>query len=386
MKMIDRNIITWEYLQLNCLNQEIRYHNRVLRLTPKEYGLLELLLSNPQRIFSRSALITKLWELEAIPTESVVTSHIKSIRQKLKAAGATEDPIETLYGFGYRLRRLDQILLVGEKSIDLSSNPAREIDLAMGDLWQKFRGSFDEQIDFLSTTATLLTKSRKQQKKVIAARQIAHKLVGSLGVYGFIEGSSLARQIEELFNPQLKLTIADLQQLKSLIDRLRQEIDREPNFGTTEMSGGSAQIDTSPSTTAKLPLVLAVDDDQAILKQLSIILSPWGLEVIPVVDRDRFWELLESTTPDLLILDIEMPEVSGIELCQAVRNSPQWGNLPILFITAAQDPNSIIRTFAAGGDDYIRKPILEPELVARVLNQLEPRRDLMSKLLAKSHD
>ena len=70
----------------------------------------------------------------------------------------------------------------------------------------------------------------------------------------------------------------------------------------------------------------------------------------------------------------------------SVRNSPQWGNLPILFITAAQDPNSIIRTFAAGGDDYIRKPILEPELVARVLNQLEPRRDLMSKLLAKSHD
>lgn len=383
--MIHRNIITWEYLQLNCLNQEIRYHDRILRLTPKEYGLLELLLSNPQRVFSRSALISKLWELEAIPTESVITSHIKSIRQKLKAAGATEDPIETLYGFGYRLRRLEQIALIDGASSKINSSTVNEIDLALWELWQKFRGSFDEQIDFLSTTARSLTKSPKQKKKLTSARQIAHKLVGSLGVYGFSEGSSLARQIFDLFNPQTKLTINDLQQLEHLIHRLRLEVDREPTFAATAIPVVSPEIEQE-QTQARLPLVMVVDDDAAILQQLSILLSPWGLEVIPVVDRHCFWELLNSITPDLLILDIEMPEVNGIELCQTVRDDRQWGNLPILFITAAQDPNSIVQAFAAGGDDYIRKPILEPELVARVLNQLEPRRHLMSKLLAKSHD
>ncbi len=79
-----------------------------------------------------------------------------------------------------------------------------------------------------------------------------------------------------------------------------------------------------------------------------------------------------NTAPDLLILDIEMPGFSGLELCQVVRNDPKWENLPILFLTAHQETETIIQAFAAGGDDYIRKPILEPELIARVLNRLEP--------------
>jgi DNA-binding response OmpR family regulator len=131
--------------------------------------------------------------------------------------------------------------------------------------------------------------------------------------------------------------------------------------------------------------VIVVDDDPAILNQLSLILSPWGLQVSPLIDSRRFWELLVKTTPDLLILDIEMPEFSGIDLCQAVRNDPQWGNLPILFLTSHQDAATIIQAFAAGGDDYIRKPILEPELMARVLNRLElrqlHRQYLMSNIL-----
>ncbi|HEY9644628.1 MAG TPA: response regulator, partial [Coleofasciculaceae cyanobacterium] len=100
--------------------------------------------------------------------------------------------------------------------------------------------------------------------------------------------------------------------------------------------------------------------------------SPWGLQVTPLLDPNRFWEVLTHTSPDLLILDVEMPGFNGIELCQVVRNDPHWGNLPILFLTAHQDVETLVQAFAAGGDDYIRKPILEPELIARVLNRLEP--------------
>ena len=186
--MSDRNIISWEYLQLNYLNQEICYHDRVLRLTPKEYALLELLLSNPQRIFSRSALISKIWELEAIPTESVITSHIKSIRQKLKAAGAAEDLIETLYGFGYRLRRLDRIVPTIGDSSEIDAATVAEIDLTMWNLWQKFKGSFGEQLDFLSTTAKSLIKSPKQKKKLASARRIAHKTSRIFGCLRILSG------------------------------------------------------------------------------------------------------------------------------------------------------------------------------------------------------
>jgi CheY-like chemotaxis protein len=66
------------------------------------------------------------------------------------------------------------------------------------------------------------------------------------------------------------------------------------------------------------------------------MLSPWGIRMTGLDDPLRFWEVLRSTVPDLLILDIDMPQVSGIELCQAVRADPQWQGLPILFLTAIE--------------------------------------------------
>ena len=101
------DLITWGELHLDRNLQEIRYGKRLLRLTPKEYGILELLLLSPQRIFSRAAFLDRLWELEEPPTESAISSHIKALRQKLKTAGATQNLIETMYGFGYRLHSLE---------------------------------------------------------------------------------------------------------------------------------------------------------------------------------------------------------------------------------------------------------------------------------------
>ena len=68
---------------------------------------------------------------------------------------------------------------------------------------------------------------------------------------------------------------------------------------------------------------------------------------------------------------MEMPEFSGLDLCKAVRNDPAWSELPILFLSAHNDPETVHRVFEAGGDDYVNKPILGPELLARVLNRLE---------------
>ncbi len=374
-----RGVVTWEWLQLNYENAEVRYGDRVLRLTPKEYGILELLLSNPHRIFSRSVLLARLWELETAPTESVINSHIKSIRQKLKAAGATEDPIETVYGFGYRLRRLDNSVPIDESEIQRQSKA--EVDRIVLDLWVQFQDSFHEQIDFLAATAgrfntAALVANRAETiepSALAAAKQVAHKLVGSLGVYGFPRGSILASQIETLLNCQRELTATDRQQLQQSISELQREISSEPVFGTAAVPHAAITAEIDRQLPPLVGTILAIDDDLAILQQLDTILSPWGLQVIPVRDRARFWELLKETTPDLLILDLDMPEFRGIELCQTVRNDPQWDNLPILAIAASPAPTTILQTFAAGGDDFVRKPILASELIARVLNLLQPR-------------
>lgn len=117
--------------------------------------------------------------------------------------------------------------------------------------------------------------------------------------------------------------------------------------------------------------IMVVDDDPQILIALQTLLEPWGLEVITLDDPRQFWEKLEASLPDLLILDINMPHLSGIELCQIVRNDSHWSGLPVLFLTAYTDATTVNQVFAVGADDFVSKPIVGPELVTRVINRLE---------------
>jgi DNA-binding response OmpR family regulator len=97
--------LTWGALRLDPSTFEVSYQDRPLHLTPKEFAVLELLVSNGRRVLSRSNIIERIWSLEAPPTEETVKTHIKSLRHKLKTAGAPEDLVETVHGLGYRLKQ-----------------------------------------------------------------------------------------------------------------------------------------------------------------------------------------------------------------------------------------------------------------------------------------
>ncbi|HEY9660438.1 MAG TPA: response regulator transcription factor, partial [Allocoleopsis sp.] len=81
------SVLTWEHLCLDPNANEVTYNQKPVALTPKEYGILELFLRYPQRVFSRSLIIDRLWSMDNSPAESAVTTHIKDLRQKLKASG-----------------------------------------------------------------------------------------------------------------------------------------------------------------------------------------------------------------------------------------------------------------------------------------------------------
>ena len=93
-------------LQLNPNTYEVTYAGELLHLTPKEYRILELLLRHRDRTFSKAEIIEHLWSFAEPPNEETVKVHIRSLRQKLKQAGATTDLIETIYGLGYKLKHL----------------------------------------------------------------------------------------------------------------------------------------------------------------------------------------------------------------------------------------------------------------------------------------
>ncbi len=126
--------------------------------------------------------------------------------------------------------------------------------------------------------------------------------------------------------------------------------------------------------------ILVVDDDVMLLDALTTLLTPWGFRVFTLTDPHRFWETLETVWPDILVLDIEFPDLSGIELCQLVRHDLRWQHLPVVMLTAHSEPDTISHAFTAGADDFVGKPIVGAELIARILNRLE-RVKLLRQLL-----
>jgi DNA-binding response OmpR family regulator len=98
--------LEWGNLRLDPATYEVSYKEETLRLTRKEYSLLELFLRNGRRILSRSIIIEHIWSLENPPEEDTVKAHIKSLRHKLRAVGAPDDLVETVHGVGYRLKQL----------------------------------------------------------------------------------------------------------------------------------------------------------------------------------------------------------------------------------------------------------------------------------------
>ncbi|MDJ0706640.1 MAG: response regulator transcription factor [Leptolyngbyaceae cyanobacterium MO_188.B28] len=96
--------LVWGKLSLDPNTYEVSYDRQMLRLTPKEFSILELLMRNGRRVLSRSFILESLWSMKSPPDEETVKAHIKSLRNKLKAVGAPKSLIETVHGIGYQLQ------------------------------------------------------------------------------------------------------------------------------------------------------------------------------------------------------------------------------------------------------------------------------------------
>lgn len=102
-KMTQPTALEWGALRLNPTTYEVVYQDSPIRLTPKEFAILELLLRHGRRVLSRHFILESIWHLEDPPGEETVKAHLKALRQKLRKAGAPRDFIETVHGLGYRL-------------------------------------------------------------------------------------------------------------------------------------------------------------------------------------------------------------------------------------------------------------------------------------------
>ena len=126
--------------------------------------------------------------------------------------------------------------------------------------------------------------------------------------------------------------------------------------------------------TDKAENILLVDDNPNNLRLLSQILSERGYSPRAVTSGSRALASAEMIPPDLILLDIRMPEMDGYEVCRQLKANPKTAGIPVLFISALDDIQDKMKAFSAGGVDYITKPFQLEEVIARVETHLALRR------------
>lgn len=113
-------------------------------------------------------------------------------------------------------------------------------------------------------------------------------------------------------------------------------------------------------------MILAVDDDVQVLRSIRRVLEEAGYEVITASSGEEALALVAQQRPDLVLLDMIMPEMDGLEVCRRLRSDPFLGRLPIIFLTAKGRPGDVATGLDSGADDYLIKPFEVVELPARV--------------------
>ncbi len=146
----------------------------------------------------------------------------------------------------------------------------------------------------------------------------------------------------------------------------RHKVASKPSFSHWQKSDPFAQ---GPSAR-----VLLVDDDQDIREVVGAMLDAVGLTVEASTSAEEALEKARAMPFDLLVLDWNLPGMTGIELCRLIRRDAKLSTLPVLFLTAHASSRDVVEAFASGADDYVVKPFRAPELGARIFGLLRRSR------------
>lgn len=118
-------------------------------------------------------------------------------------------------------------------------------------------------------------------------------------------------------------------------------------------------------------VILIVDDVKTNLQLLTYILEQEGYQTSLASNGDEALEIFKILKPDLILLDLMMPEMSGLDVCEIIKSDSENSNIPIIFLTASQEEEHLVKAFELGANDYVNKPFKKYELLARITTQLK---------------
>lgn len=140
------------------------------------------------------------------------------------------------------------------------------------------------------------------------------------------------------------------------------------------MADGPANTEVGNETVAERSRILVVDDNAQNLELLVEYLDGLGCEVVTATDGIEALEKVQTQPPDLILLDVMMPRMSGFECCRKLRSNPETRDIPVIMVTALNELGDIERGVESGTDDFVTKPVNRLELVTRVRSLLRVRK------------
>jgi diguanylate cyclase (GGDEF)-like protein len=244
--------------------------------------------------------------------------------------------------------------------------------------WERARGPTFQKIDKLDDAAIAVLDAGLSTDLKAAAQRGAKDIAELAARFGFGKGAQIARDLAERFASE-SLTPIDGVAISEQLLALRESLVGVPSPPPAPQATGSSRSKASAPNGAGAASedsslegrrILVVDDEPMVSRGLTTLLGKRGMTVTAVNDPLRFWTVLDETKPNLILLDLEMPKISGTELCRVVRSDPRWSELPVIFLSGHTDHASVQRVFAAGADDYVGKPFVPAELMMRIENRL----------------
>jgi two-component system, OmpR family, alkaline phosphatase synthesis response regulator PhoP len=130
-----------------------------------------------------------------------------------------------------------------------------------------------------------------------------------------------------------------------------------------------------PTPEPRTPRILIADDNPQGVELLEAYLADTDYEIRTAADGEETWARVRDWQPDLILLDIMMPKISGFEVCKRLRADPQTASIAVLMITALDQPSDIERALDVRTNDFVTKPINKSELLLRVRSLLKARRE-----------
>jgi diguanylate cyclase (GGDEF)-like protein len=277
---------------------------------------------------------------------------------------------------GEVVHQVSAMLPVASRGPDAAQTVDPRLGAGLAELWDRYRGTSYERVDRIEDAVFQLLEGRLDPETRREAERDAHKLVGSIGTFGFVEASAIAREAEEILGSGRELTPPDVLRLSDLVAALRAELQ----------TGGAAITDHPEASAPRLPEVLLVDSDSAFTEEVSARLRARGHRPLVATHLDAVTEILARHAPIAAVVDPSLAAGTDVGRLALKAVSYHRNAIPTLVATSATGTGDRAAAASLGARAYLRKPITAARLVEEIEQAIERCRPKRARILAVDDD